>query len=493
MKKKLIKFLIDEGYLEFPNLQHRRLNSIARLIQGDNTCGAVYFGEDGLYVATNERNQPDISRVTMEYLSALSTAVLEKRDAASIVQVYKERISEEINKIVVVAQASQAYIKEIYNYGGDNSVKVKILEGSEEKSLVFETGDKVYLVSQSQLPDDFTEIYDAILSQNEFSKKNLEKIFNLSFEKGWLIKPKKVFKDALSAGYKARLIKDFEKVTDSILVMEDSKSLPKVWLQAMSSSIEFIEHSSETEINVHAEMKLLPKIKIPPLGEENRIGVSKACCAKCACTFNAINEVIPELKIKVTRSHSGIFSAGVPPIKEMKNVTEQQESIIAQKILSKAMDLRRSCSQSQGSIETITDFYHDFRDPTTFEVKQKHIISPSPVRAPKLIAATPVVPKITRFIEMDNMSVGSLHLSDFSGKSRSVFDDSSVGSLSSSSSPLESLNAVHYARSKSSPTCPSITASPTSPSIPASPTSQSFADRLLKEKKSPNNEGFPGI
>lgn len=429
------------------------------MIKGDSVCGAAYFGSDTLFLATNEKDPSHICKATMAYLSELSQAVINKEDEAKIeyiINANREKISEEIKTSIIKANID---CEEIYNYGHSKSVTVTILSGLEEKYLAFNINGEAQAVKKEQL-NNFDEIYKKIEKAEILGEKDLKAIFTLSFEKNWLINPKKVFKDILSPNFKKNLIRDFDKITDSITTEDDSKSLPQEWIRAMSSSIQFIDGKESDEIDVHAELKMLTKIEKTSGEQENKIGVSKACCAKCMCMINAVNEIVPELNIKVTGSHSGIFPAGIPPLEEMQNITHEQKEQIKAKILLLAEGLKSSYPSSSGPIETIQDFYHKFYDKTTHNAKEKHTKSPSPARANGLKNMNDILIRefgpekvstiaFPTFVgtEADNTSLSdslsSLHLSDSLSSLRSS-DNTSISSdmsiYGSKDSTPESIN-----------------------------------------------------
>ena len=283
--------------------KNRRLDSLARLLEGESTCVAVCFIDNTVFITCNELK--DIKKgegfsnkhaTLMQNLlnHLLKYAVTDSlSDKLTLEKNNDEGKKAEIHLLTALGNASinaKKIMKDGWNFGfSPNIIENSLIEKIVESLLQDKTQINWMLqgqeVAEQHLSEDDKTFWNNIktTTRKEFSPENRKKTL--------MIKDKL---DTINLCYKLcwRLIRDYKKV----------KKFFK------NNTITTFNLLSIGEDNEHAEMRMigylletgkisLSDFTISPI----YIGISKLCCAHCACAIHTVNEVI-KTKIGLTFS-----------------------------------------------------------------------------------------------------------------------------------------------------------------------------------------------
>ena len=276
----------------------RRLVSLARMFQGTDVCGAVYYDQqqNEIKIATNQRDQDfhDTTKIMFGYLSIIAQKSMEFSDIRSHSKEGIEKFKDSLEKESDILQKSLIKISEAHqNHGGGSPYyhSNKIYRKNIDRSIAKVTSSVVasYLIPKNKraFPREFSEIFR-------------------------------------------------------------SPSPAKVNGYDVGGNIEQINTSDELNV-IHAEMKILSRLfEANELPSQNNkkffIGVSKRCCLNCESAIKAVNDVLTDKDIPAKASsdhevpvafsdiasrndsiqtidegHLGLYPSGIPPFFIMKN------------------------------------------------------------------------------------------------------------------------------------------------------------------------------
>lgn len=226
----------------------RRLDSIARLLEGNAICAAVYYHPPSktLWIANNKVHKT--SRAENNYIKKLNEVFnllsQEKLDIEKIIEVLTDSICLNLTQ---EKRFEQAKLKEIK------------IEETINKWL--------------------TELFESGKLTKEWRKNSFEEIEGNENEA--------LLHSAITKT--SRLVRDFLKVRD-FLLQSVNNPLAKEILTAIKKSNFKILHVEGN--NVHAEMRLLAQKMAEKTGlvdEEIYFGISKLCCNHCALALKNFN------------------------------------------------------------------------------------------------------------------------------------------------------------------------------------------------------------
>lgn len=270
----------------------RRLDSIARLINGAEVCSAVCFFNDHFIIANNSTsNVPTtlqskyfaffkhIVQTNLEQRTPEWGADLEKRED----KLLAESLAEAKNPHTRVARLRNA-IKELQDgHAISDAAKTELLmakattEGSRGEDPVF----------------------DSAMSKISITRDNkLEGHQNLREETDFLFRYYDAKIQEQLADLKIRLPVDIAKVKESLLAPPGhEKAFSPQILAALAKPRNFYPIGKIGTNNAHAEMKIIDEIAQQhrldtPLREPIYIGVSKLCCLNCMATIRVLNKKI---------------------------------------------------------------------------------------------------------------------------------------------------------------------------------------------------------
>lgn len=230
-----------------PNKNERRLDSLARLLEGNHICAAVCAVGDKVYIATNQLtkgSRQETRNRLQDLLKVLSVKVFGEED----LKIFK--------KVVLESVKSSAQGKMTLNDGEILVIAEKFARQG------FEEWNKTTIVQLKQQYKTYSRLSDAVM------------VHSLA----------------------ERLATDFLKVRKEIRDNKVSNLLHR------KSTFEILEAEKS---GVHAEMTILDKLLQEGNAAPVYIGISKKCCDKCTDVIKAVNVALGA-KIEIDDSEEEI-------------------------------------------------------------------------------------------------------------------------------------------------------------------------------------------
>lgn len=219
----------------------RRLDSLARLLEGDGTCASVYFDKKSrqIFIANNKIHcTSHKDNNSIRNLKAIFSLVTD--ETLSI-----EEIVEKLSEAIWLNFDWQATYKLSNSQKKDMQDQIlRLLKGAFESGLKTKAWKK-----------------NVVLEENNKSSKLIEKT--------------------------AKFLRDFLKLRDFLLYDYRHTTLAKDIYDAIHHNRYTILHTEENK--VHAEMRILSQLLNEPDREAQYAGLSRLCCSHCGLAMAAFN------------------------------------------------------------------------------------------------------------------------------------------------------------------------------------------------------------
>lgn len=317
----------DEAVISIPS-SHRRLDSLAWLIQSDDICGAACFSGSTLYLATNNNEEPAFYKIIISYLKDTAEASLslhhelKNADAKNVNEKMTDFLTDRLYSIANVISHAMQHIELIKN---DLYAKSFI------RSLFKITFSTIasYLTAAfftyAELPEDDPAKCHIKKINAKCLADLLQNIEPLAPAPKTIVAIKEMFSD-IEDWIGPYSDEDREQRLLSSNLMRS--------LERLQKTIYLADQNSTSRKSLHAELRIVEQLlydfklldakgninsaNIPRLNAIY-IGVSKRCCKNCACAIKAVNHVLKKygmredfIRLRSKKSSNICFPAKPP-------------------------------------------------------------------------------------------------------------------------------------------------------------------------------------
>ncbi|KHO03243.1 hypothetical protein JS61_05365 [Rickettsia felis] len=271
-----------------PEVSKRRLDSLARLVTGDNICSAIRYYNDTILIASNSGG----NELAKEVLDTVKDFSKDNRKNGKCLE-------DELLRLYVKS-SWKPFIKQLINQQKEISTlknssekRVKALYNNIEKLLSWPGIMKAPCNNKKKQTDYINELTKLFQGEQELNKfcdfcsECIKSAQNTkSFEKEHKI-----------IGIIRHPLKDIKKVAADFIDPEMSKFSNKVKQAIIDGKIKYLNNQNSQKEKIHAEMRILQEIyqqnnnNLEILKNDldsEYIGITKLCCLSCQVTIEAL-------------------------------------------------------------------------------------------------------------------------------------------------------------------------------------------------------------
>ncbi|KLL02733.1 MAG: hypothetical protein MRERV_73c001 [Mycoplasmataceae bacterium RV_VA103A] len=296
---------------EISNTQHLCLDTLARLLTGDETCVAIHYSEKEMLIASNS-SEPLYAKRFLIFLSKFietqSGENYEKLIELAIEQIYSRKVSTTIKEKSFKGKVKNFSLENFKKLVKDYESERKKLENKKQIILSLEARNLMFKI-QNSAEEVFKEI-NKLKEEKDQAKEQLKKIKEIDNETK--------SKYELSSKYNEH--NDWE----YLLPLQDTNEIVKVIKEKTSEEIieaikeKRVKYIEKGEERIHAEMKIINEL-CKNKQEFEYIGITKLACCPCWTAISIVNPTRKEFCVRGT--HGSTYSNWLVP----DNIPKQEE------------------------------------------------------------------------------------------------------------------------------------------------------------------------